>query len=53
MKKQKPPRKLPRAERIKRAVHYRVSVDNSRTKAKARETYLRSLMGLSGPERSK
>ena len=42
----KKPRKLPKAERVKQALHQRVQQERSQVQAAAREVYLRSLMGL-------
>jgi hypothetical protein len=43
----KKPRKLPKRERIKQALHQRVQHERSQAQAAAREAHLRSLMGLS------
>ena len=49
MKKRKP-RKIPKAERVSRALRQRVASDRSRPQSSARESYLRSLMGLPSRE---
>ena len=49
----KKPRKPPKAERVKRALHQRVQHERSQAQAAARETHLRSLMGLPTQERAK
>ena len=40
------PRKLPKAERVKQAIHQRLQHDRSQVRAAAREARLRELMGL-------
>jgi hypothetical protein len=40
------PRKPPKAERLKQALHQRVQHERSQARAAAREAHLRSLMGL-------
>jgi hypothetical protein len=40
------PRKLSKAERVKRALHQRVQHERSQAQATAREAHLRFLMGL-------
>ena len=42
----KKPRKLPKAERVKRVLHQRVQHERSQAGAVAREAHLRSLLGL-------
>jgi hypothetical protein len=40
----KKPRKLPKAERVRQALHQRVQYERSQAQAVAREVYLQSLM---------
>jgi hypothetical protein len=53
MSNRKKPRKLTKAERIKQELHQRVQYDRAQVRTAARETHLRSLMGLSTQERAK
>jgi hypothetical protein len=41
------PRKIPKAERVARALRQRLAHDRSTPKGSARESHLRGLMGLS------
>jgi hypothetical protein len=40
------PRKIPKAERVARALRQRLAHDRSKPKSAARESHLRDLMGL-------
>lgn len=50
MKQPRKPRKIPKAECAARALRQRVAYDRSRPQTSARESHLRSLMGLPSRE---
>jgi hypothetical protein len=49
----KKPRKLPKVERIRQALHQRVQHERSQAQAAARDKHLRSLLGLSTQQERK